>query len=107
MSCVPGSADLQIGCRAGLQTRAISSSKHVKFPHRKKSGDVDVSATAGLETGATFMRRYMIAVGGAGSSGLPAFASGTRTITIARITSMMNPATTGGCCRITGKGHCL
>ncbi len=41
---------------------------------------------------------YMIAVGGAGSSGLPALASGTRIITTARITSTMNPDTTLGCC---------
>src|ERR1022692_2262079 len=50
---------------------------------------------------------YIIAVGGAGSSGLPALASGTRTITNPRITSTMKPDTTLGCAKITGSGHCL
>ena len=40
--------------------------------------------------------RHMIAVGGAGSSGLPALASGTFTITNARITSTMNPEIVAG-----------
>jgi hypothetical protein len=50
----------------------------------------------------TSLFNYMIAVGGAGSSGLPAFASGIRTSTnaIAAITS--TPARYDGCAKISG-----
>src|SRR5438445_874649 len=47
-------------------------------------------------------RRHMIAVGGAGSSGLPALASGTLTMTKARITSTINPEIVAGWSKITG-----
>ena len=60
------------------------------------------TAPARAEWGAN--RRYMIAVGGAGSSGLPALASGTRIITNARIASTINPRIVAGCSKITGRG---
>jgi hypothetical protein len=47
---------------------------------------------------------YMIAVGGAGSSGLPALASGSRTITNAMMTNTMNPEYVAGWAKITGSG---
>jgi len=49
-------------------------------------------------------KNHMIAVGGAGSSGLPAFAKGTRIITNAMITRTMNPEYVAGSAKITGKG---
>jgi hypothetical protein len=46
----------------------------------------------------------MIAVGGAGSSGRPAFARGTRTITNAMIASTMKPEYVDGVAKMTGNG---
>ena len=42
----------QIGCGAGLQTRAGLRAKLTK-ERSKRSGDLEIPATAGLETGAT------------------------------------------------------
>jgi hypothetical protein len=46
----------------------------------------------------------MMAVGGAGSSGRPALASGSRTITNAMISRTMNPEYVAGASKITGNG---
>jgi len=58
-------------------------------PRRKNRRSFASLRMIAAELGRSAKRDHIIAVGGAGSSGLPAFASGTKTITATRMASAM------------------